>query len=260
MIGSLRKKSRDEAAELFKKSQDAPWVTITEAHLAGLPEPVQRYLRYAQVIGKKAVQTIRLKQRGFFRTREGQKWMPLAAEEYYTTQPPAFLWYGSIQPLPLVTVSARDMVSDGHGNLVVKLLSLITLADARGPEVDQGELLRYLSEIVWFPTAWLSDYIAWEAMDARSARVIIHHCGITASGVVRFNERDQLTEFIADRYRPVGREYVPTPWRIPMGGYREIHGVQIPLKGEAIWTLPSGDFSYFRGEITGIEYDRPVPY
>jgi hypothetical protein len=45
-----------------------------------------------------------------------------------------------------------------------------------------------------------------------------------------------------------------------MGGYRQIHGVRIPLKGEAVWKLPSGDFSYFRGEVTEIEYDRSAPY
>jgi hypothetical protein len=31
----------------------------------------------------------------------------------------------------------------------------------------------------------------------------------------------------------------------------------IPTKGEAIWKLNSGDFSYIRAEITDIEYNNP---
>src|SRR2546425_13007025 len=37
--------------------------------------------------------------------------------------------------------------------------------NAHGSEMDQGELQRYLLEMAWFPTAWLSDAIEWQALD-----------------------------------------------------------------------------------------------
>ena len=170
-----------------------------------------------------------LKQKGSFRTKEGQKWLPLVAEQYYTVQPPAFLWHGVIKQNPLLSISARDRFSDGHGSLLVKLLCLVTLVDARGPEADQGELLRYLSEIVWFPTAWLADYIEWQAIDAQSARATIQHRGVTASAVLFFNGQDQLMRMIAQRYRLVNGKCVLEQWETLGGEYKEVNGMYIPV-------------------------------
>jgi hypothetical protein len=170
-------------------------------------------------------------------------------------QPPAFLWHGVIKQNPLLPISARDCFSNGHGSLRVKLLSFITVVDAHGPETDQGELLRYLSEIVWFPTAWLSDAIEWQALDERSARATIRHSGVTASAVLFFNEQDQLTRLTAQRYRLINGQCVLEQWETRGGEYREINGVRIPVKAEALWKLRSGDFSYFRGKITEIAYN-----
>jgi hypothetical protein len=77
-----------EAFELLQQSEQVRPLLITEAHLLGLPEPVQRYLRYAQVIGKETIRAVRLKQKGFMRLQPGQKWLPMVAEQYFTTNPP----------------------------------------------------------------------------------------------------------------------------------------------------------------------------
>lgn len=144
---------RNETRELLQHSQQARPALITEAQVRRLPAPVQRYLRYAQVVGKEPIRTVRLKQQGVMRTQPGQKWMPVVAEQYFTTQPPAFLWYATMRPFPLVWISGIDRFSDGHGSMRIKLLSFIPLGDARGSEIDQGELQRYLLEMGWFPTA-----------------------------------------------------------------------------------------------------------
>lgn len=211
----MRTTIQNEALTLLQQGEQPSPALITETHLRGLPEVVQWYLKYTHIIGKEPIRTVHLKQKGSFRTKEGQKWLPLVAEQYYTVQPPAFLWHGVIKQNPLLSISARDRFSDGHGSLLVKLLSLVTLVDARGPEADQGELLRYLSEMVWFPTAWLADYIEWQAIDAQSARATIQHRGVTASAVLFFNGQDQLMRMIAQRYRLVNGKCVLEQWETP---------------------------------------------
>jgi hypothetical protein len=42
----------NEAFKLLQQGEQAPPVLITDAHILGLPEPAQRYLRYAQVVGR----------------------------------------------------------------------------------------------------------------------------------------------------------------------------------------------------------------
>jgi hypothetical protein len=245
-----------EALALLQQAEQAPSVLITDAHLTGLPEPVQRYLRYAGVVGKETIRTVRLKQQGFMRQQPGQKWLPMVAEQYFTTTPPAFLWQARMQPFPLVWISATDRFTGGHGNMLIKLLSVITLGDARGPEMGQGELQRYLLEMGWFPTAWLSDAIEWQAIDAHSVRATIHLQGVTASGVLHVNEQGQLTQLTAQRYKEEHGHYLLAPWTAQSNEYQEVDGMRIPIRSEVTWHLASGDFTWFRFKITGIEYNQ----
>ena len=246
----------NEALALLQQSKQAQPILITDAQLTGLPEPVQRYLRYAGVVGKAPIRTVCLKQQGWMRQQPGQKWMPLDAEQYVTTKPPAFLWHCVMRPFPLVWVSATDQFSEGHGSMRIKLLSAIPLGNARGPEMDQGELQRYLLEMAWFPTGWLSDAIEWQALDTHSARATIHQQGVTASGVLHVNEQGQLTRLTAQRYREERGHYRLEPWTAQSNEYQEVEGMRIPTKSEVTWHPASGDFTWFRFKITEIEYDQ----
>jgi hypothetical protein len=93
----MNKTFRNEARELLQQGRQAQPLLITEAHLLPLPEVVQRYLRYAQVIGKEPIRTVRLKQLGKFRQSAQQPWMKLDAEEYYSVNPSRFVWVGTLR-------------------------------------------------------------------------------------------------------------------------------------------------------------------
>ena len=257
---AFERKVDNEVEKLFKKSKETGPEVISEADIEGLPEPVQRYLRYAQVIGKEKIRTVRLKQKGFFRQKEDQGWMPLNAEQYYTTDPPAFIWNGNLRLLQLPLIKGRDKFYEGKGNMLIKLLPFIKVADASGYEIDQGTLVRYLNEIMWFPTAYLNDYIEWEPIDSGSAKVTISVEGLTASAILYFNEKGEMTNFVAERYMTVDDEFSLETCSTPIEEYREVHGIKIPTKGEGVWKLSSGDFSYIRLEIIDIEYNNPSIY
>lgn len=227
---------------------------ITEASLQGLPEAVQRYLTYAQVVGKEPIRTVRLKQQGAMRQQPKQKWMPLSAEQYYTTNPPAFIWSGMCQMFPHIWIAATDTFSGNHGNMRIKLMSVIPMGNTRGPKMDQGELQRYLGEMVWFPTAWLSDIIEWQAIDAYSVQATIRTQDVTGSVVLHINEQGQLTHVTANRY--MGEQGQLTPWLVQCNDYKEVQGMRIPVGVEVIWGLPSGNFNWFRASITEIEYNQ----
>ena len=249
-----------DALDLLARGQETEGGAITDARLAGLPEPVQRYLHYAQVIGKAPIRTVRLTQRGTMSLREGFPGLPMTAEQYVTTNPPAFLWYGTLHPFPLVPVSGTDTYVDGHGAFLIKALSVISLGTARGPETDQGELLRYLGEMAWFPTAMLADDIQWNAINAGSAKATISLPPVTASGIVHIDAQGRYTHFTAERYREEHKRLVLRPWIGRWDDYREINGFRIPMKADAAYTLEAGEFSYFRGEVTEIGYDQSEPY
>jgi hypothetical protein len=255
----MKKRVNEEVTAMFNNRNTASSI-ITDDDLKGLPVPVQRYLRYCRVVGRPRIQAVRLKQTGVFRQKPDGKWGNLEAEQYYTVNPPAFLWTARLESSPLVWVTGRDFYSRGKGNMLIRLFSTITVADARGPELDQGAMTRYLSEIVWFPTAWLSKYIHWEAVDSSSAKVTMEYRGVSASALVSFNEKGELVNLVAERYRMDGGAYSLDTWATPGGEYREFDGMMIPTRGEAVWKLKSGDYSYIKIEITSVEYDKPLQY
>ena len=143
---------------------------------------------------------------------------------------------------------------------MVKLLGLITVADVKGYEVDHGELMRFLAECIWFPSAFLNDYIEWEAVDENSAKATITYGKTSATVTYHFNEKGEVTSITAKRYREVDGEFVLEDWEGEILEYREFNGLTVPSKVDIIWKLDSGDFSYDRIEVMEIEYNKPLAY
>lgn len=243
-----------EALTLLQQAEQAASHRITAAQVQDVPEPMQRYLHYAGVVGREPVRTVRLRQQGFMRQHPEQRWMPLVAEQYFTAKPPVFLWHATMRPFPLVWISATDRFTGNHGSMRIQLLSVIPLGNDQGPQMDQGELQRYLGEIIWFPTAWLSEAIEWQAIDASSVKATMHVSGITAPMVLHVNEQGQLTGLSTQRYR--GEHGPLLPWSVQLSDYQEAHGMHIPTRSEITWHLPSGGFSWLRVKITEIEYNQ----
>jgi hypothetical protein len=119
-----------------------------------LPEPIRRYLRYAIRDNAPAIRVARLEHGGTFRTAPNQRWLSIRGEESFTAGKPGFVWSAVVQPMPLLSIHARDSLLSGCGNMLVRFLSIFTIANASGPEIDQGARLRWLAECAWSPYAF----------------------------------------------------------------------------------------------------------
>jgi hypothetical protein len=149
----------------------------------------------------------------------------------------------------------RDAYVNGHGSMLIKMLSLITLVNATGSEIDQGSMMRYLNEMTWFPAAFLGENINWKAIDDRSAEVTLTYQGKSVSATMYFDEEGKPTNFVAKRYRMVGKRYDLETWSTPFTGHGEFEGLKLPVRGKAVWILKEGDLAYVELEITELEYD-----
>lgn len=230
---------------------------VTAEMLEGLPEPVQRYLSYTGVVGKPWIDSTYLKQSGRFRLGADRPWMPMTAEEWYTTSPPSLLWKARFKMYGLPLVSARDRYEAGHGHMFGKIAGLITVFDARGPELDQATMIRYLNEIMWFPSAFLAENITWQSVDEHSADSIFTDGGKSVSGRWFFDEQGRITNFLAKRYRESDGEYSLDDWATPITSYGMLAGLNLPTSGQAVWHLPDGDLMYADLAITEVEYNTP---
>jgi hypothetical protein len=249
------KKLTDSELQKFHSQPVKPASVVTEENIASLPPIVQTWLRRSGVVGKPAVFTVHLRQTGAMRTAPEGKWMPVSAEQYFTVQPPGFLWLADVKMMPFVHLAGRDKYEDGKGHMLIKALSLIPVADSKGPEIDQGTMLRYLGETIWFPPAALSEYLSWENLDATSARATMTWGGITASGIFYFTENGDMTAFEADRYYDRQGTSTLERWRIEAKDWKEFIGVRMPVQFDVTWKLKEGDFTWFRLEVTDVVYD-----
>ncbi|UCC51191.1 MAG: hypothetical protein JSV68_19090, partial [Anaerolineaceae bacterium] len=122
-------------------------------------------------------------------------------------------------------------------------------------ELDQATMIRYLNEIMWFPTAFLGDNISWEGIDDNSARVTFTDGGKSVSARMFFDDSGRLTNFTTKRYREMGGDFSFDPWSTPILAYGERAGLKLPVRGQAVWNLESGDLCYADLEITEVEYN-----
>ncbi len=251
---SFENASRAEVQDLLAGVRENPAV-VTNDDLKDLPKPIQRWLMASGVVGKPRIQSVWLKQEGLMRTDPEGAWMPAEAYQVFTVDEPAFIWTVDVTMFGVIPISGRDRYRDGNGNMLIKALSLFPIVNGSGAKIDQGTLLRYLGEIIWFPSAALSAYIVWTPLDSASARATMTYGDVTASADFQVNEAGDIVACSAQRYMGDGETATLERWFVPSREWKTMKGLRIPVKGEVVWKLASGDFTYYRWEIVQIEYD-----
>jgi hypothetical protein len=231
----------------------------SERELDGLPEPVQRYFRAVLRDGQRMIAVARFAGQGQFRRSEAaESWAPFRATQMVTVQPPAFDWDARIAWLPGVRMLVRDAYVARSGILHATAFGLVTVAQQRGtPELAQGELMRFLAEAPWYPTALLpSQGVHWEAIDSSTARASLTDGPTTVSLDFHFDAAGLVTEIRSQgRYRLLNGVPILTPWQGRFSSYDERSGIRIPLEGEVAWVTPSSPLPYWRGRIVQISYE-----
>jgi hypothetical protein len=251
--------TRELRARLEAARQPVRPARYDARELDGLPPPVQRYFRAALQDGQPMVAAVRMDHAGTFNMSEaGEQWQPFTSTQHVVLQRAGFDWDGRIAMLPALPVRVHDAYIAGEGLLHATLLGLITLADLRGtPEMARGELMRFLAEAPWYPTALLpSQGVRWEAVDESSARATLQDGDNVVTLLFRFDEAGLIASVRAEaRGRAVQGAVVPTPWEGRWWNYEVRDGMRVPLEGEVAWLLPGGARPYWRGRIVRLIYE-----
>lgn len=229
------------------------------SELSELPGPVQRYFRAVLKEGQPIITAVTMEHAGTFNMSETrEKWKPFSSIQKVITQRPGFDWEARINIMPGLKVHVHDAYIVGEGILQASLLGFLSLASLRGTsELAQGELLRFLAEAVWYPTALLpSQGVRWQAVTDNSARASLQDANTSVSLLFHFAENGLIESVRAEsRGRMVTGKIIPTPWQGRWGKYELRQGMRIPMEGEVAWLLPEGPKPYWRGRLIRINYD-----
>jgi hypothetical protein len=218
---------------------------VQEDDIAGLPAPVQRYLRQAGVLGRSPDWSFALHSRGRFRLRRGWPAMPCEAWQYNSATAVARVFWTRINAGP-ISMAGRDSYLRGRGVLHGRLAGLLTVVDGSGPEYDVSELVTFLNDVVIFaPSMLLRLPVSWRAAGQRSFDVILADGGHEVTARVHLDYRDLPCDFSTnDRYADFGQGPVRTRWHTPVRGWQKVGGRWLPRSGSAVWDLPDGPLTY----------------
>jgi hypothetical protein len=228
---------------------------FTEAMIAELPTPVQRYFLHAIVLGTPLATSAQLTMCGQFRFDPGKPWLPMQAQEILN--PRGFIWRAKIGN-GFSQFQGADYYCDRIGRMQFALLGLVPIVNVQNVDIARSAIGRLAAELVWLPSALLLQQgVEWSAIDNHTlqARLRIDDEPVTLTLIV--DDNGKLLESYALRW---GDHTKDGSWAyIPMGGkcYTEhrFGGFTIPSQMGVGWWFGSEQyFEFFQSTIVQAEF------
>ena len=217
--------------------------------LRGLPPVAQRYLSAAIEAGTALAPGARLTMRGSLRLG---RWLPFRARQLLVPSL-GTVWVARVGGI----ITGNDRFVAGTGGMDWKLLGLVRVVHAGGPDVSRSSAERAAGESLWAPTAVARAATLTDAgpdrvriaLEVDGQRVELEHDvddagNVRASSLLRWGDPDNTGGWSAH------------PFGVEVTGYRTFGGVTIPNRGRAGWHFGTGRWEegvFFRYEITGYE-------
>lgn len=232
------------------------------SQLDGIPETAKRYLLHST--SERKVKSLSFQQQGWFKLQDN--WHRFEASEFITTEPAGFLWDATIHttignsvsfaelPATLsIPVHVRDSLFQNHGGLEARIYQTVPLFNmTQAPEIDKGELLRWVAESALVPTALFpSEHLSWEDGLAHNESILQYH-----NHRLTVTFRDKVIHSIAGhRPRRTDHAFVDTPFEGHFGDYQRHEGMLVPEYMEIGWYENNTLNVYFKAMASNFDYD-----
>lgn len=122
-----------------------------------LPDTARRYLAHAIAPGIRLASAVRLRMHGDIRLG---RWFPFTAEQLIRPDR-GLIWQATVRMHGLPVVGF-DRLIDGAAQMRWRLLGLVPLMQARGPDITRSAAGRLAAETVWLPSCLCGDAVRWE--------------------------------------------------------------------------------------------------
>ena len=157
------------------------------SHFAALPDAARCYLEHAIAPATVLASAVRLQMHGEIKLKG---WVPFTAEQVIRRNR-GMLWRATARMNGL-PIRGFDRIWDGEGEMRWKLLGIIPVMVAEGPDVTRSAIGRVEAESVWLPSVFCGDDISWRAPDANHAYASHTMNGETTELELAVNEDGQL--------------------------------------------------------------------
>jgi hypothetical protein len=248
----------------LRGSQPAIPLLFEEAMVEGLPEPAQRYFRFAIAPGTLlfTVADIVMEGRLSLGTADQPNWMEMTATQVLGA-PDGFIW--------LPNASARGMAMGGsdaalRGTSWTRfwLAGLLPVANAGGnADHARSAFGRYVGEAVfWTPAALLpQEGVRWEPLGPNSAQVTVTAFGMEQSVELHVDDRGAPTHIVFPRWSDANpqRQFQIQPFGGDLSEYRTFEGFTLPTVVHAGNLYGTPDyFAFYQVRVTSVTFPQSV--
>ncbi len=263
---SFRTEYRREVGERLTSSASQPETAkalVTEADLAPLPEPLQRYLRLTGSVGQPRVRHFKATWRGRIRGTAQDPWMEFTAEQTNFLDEPSrfFLMDAKRGGLPVDVLHA---FRDGSATMRVRLLSLVPLVNAGGPELTRAETVTLFNDLCLLaPAALMDPAIRWEPSTLVPCGEATPSEAIPSAPCSTSTKPANLwisCRTIGWPCRLTERSSPHERWSTPVRDYQDFGDRRVMTHGAGRWHSPTGDFAYVELELARPANQREVAH
>ncbi len=228
--------------------------TFEPDQLAGLPDAARRYLEHAIAPGTPLASAVRLRMHGDIKL---QRWLPFSAEQVIR-RGRGMIWRATVRMYGL-PIRGFDRLVDGEGEMRWKLLGLVPVMTAAGPDVTRSTAGRLGAEFVWLPSALWGDDVSWAEPDSSQARASFAVLGEKVEPAFTVDSAGRLESLELKRWgNPEDADFHYADF----GGFAEdeatFGGYTIPTRLRAGWHFGSERFDsegeFFRVTIDDAKY------
>ncbi len=257
---TLQSKYEARVQAQFGRPPAAAPTLVTEADLAHLPPPVQRFIRTSGAVGRPRVQSFRAEFDAEMYRNPGGAPMEATSAQYNQVASPSRLFFMKSRMFGLPVQVLHDYAGV-QATFQVRVASLVNVVDESGEAFSKVETVTVLNDLCFFaPGALVDARLAWTPVDDRTAQVTFRNGPHQVSATLHFNEREELVDFTSDdRPQKIDGVYKPYRWSTPIEGYQQLDGMRLPTRGSAIYAYPEGPFTYGKFRLKSVAYNVQAP-
>ncbi len=230
---------------------------LTEALIAPLPAPLQRYLRVCGWVGRPPPRSVQVDYVATMYSRPGAAGMRGPAVQIDRFDLPRRLFFMRTRMAGLPVAVLHDYAG-AAASMQVRLASLFDVVDLQGDTLARTETVTLLNDLCFFAPSCLVDArLAWQPIDALHCAVVFTQGPHRVSAELEFNDAGELVNFHSDDRGALQKDgsLRLLRWSTPMRDYRAFDGRRVATRGDAVYAYPEGDFAYGHFELQQIRFD-----
>jgi hypothetical protein len=236
----------------------APGPAFESSALKGLPEPAQRYFRYAIAPRTLLISVVEIKMAGELGlgTKEKPNYRPMTAHQILAP-PEGLLWRLHAGP-----ISGSDVAMPDASWTRFWLFHLIPIVRVSGsPDHHRSAFGRVVSEgAFWVPASLLPcNTVSWASVSENTARATISYGGYSHSIDLTVEADGQPSRVVIQRWSNENADKIfrEQPFGGDLSDFREIGGYRLPMRVEGGNLIGTEDyFPFFKAEVQSIRFPQ----